>query len=128
MSFIILLSLYCTVNVSDIIEDNVDLTERNRFHDEQGRLVFEQMIFYRWSYRDSRHQVVAWRMLKTPSQVPRYDRRYSGYVATWHDTQNGDVFRRVISKSLRTTFTQHDPELAEREFLPKEKRCDLRRY
>jgi len=127
MSLVILL-LVSIIPYDNVVVDEVDVTEINHFHDENGRLVFDQIILYRWSYRDSRHYVVAWRMLKTSAQVPRYDVRRKMYVATWHDTQDGDVLRRVISKSVRVTFTQHDPELSERQFLPKEKRCGLRRY
>lgn len=111
----------------DVAVDEVDLIEINHFHDEQGKPVFDQIIFYDWSAADSRYQVRAWRMLKTPAQIPRKNWRDGGYVAVWHDTQNGDVLRKVKSQSFRESWTQYDPELIEREFLPKEKRRDLKR-
>jgi hypothetical protein len=40
--------------------------------------------------------------------------------------QDGEQIRHIRSKSIRETWTQYDPELVEREFLPKEKRKELR--
>jgi hypothetical protein len=45
-------------------------------------------------------------------------------VATWMD---GDTPREVRSRTVRETFTTYDPELVEREHLPKEGRCELSR-
>src|SRR4051812_580406 len=118
----------CGLNPSeDVVVDEVDLIEINHFHDEQGRPVFDQIIYYDWSSADSRYQVRAWRMLKTTAQIPRRNWRDGGYVAIWHDTQSGDVLRKVKAQSFRESFTQYDPELVEREFLAKEKRRDLHR-
>lgn len=111
--------------VDDTTVDEVDLIEVNHFHDEQGRLVFDQIIFYDWCPDKSRYQVRAWRMLKEQTQIPRRDVRGGGFVAVWHDSQNGDLLRKVRSQSLRETWTQYDPELVEREFLPKERRKEL---
>ena len=41
----------------------------------------------------------------------------------WHD---GEQIRQIRSKSIRETWTQYDPELVEREYLPKERRKELR--
>jgi hypothetical protein len=35
--------------------------------------------------------------------------------------------RQIYAKQFRETWTQYDPELTEREFLPKDKRRDLRK-
>jgi hypothetical protein len=66
--------------------------------------------------------VRAWRLLKSPSQIPRRDGPL--FSTVWHD---GDVLRRVRCRSVRETWTQYDPELLERKFLPKDKRDALRR-
>lgn len=106
----------------DVARNGVDLVEINHFHDEQGRLVFDQVIFYDWSPSQSRYLVRAWRLLKSPAQVPQQDFQRGGYVAIWHD---GDVLRKVQARQLRETWTQYDPELVGREFLPKEHRKEL---
>jgi hypothetical protein len=67
--------------------------------------------------------VRAWRLVKNPSQLPQRDWASGGYSATWQD---GEQIRHIRSKSIRETWTQYDPELVEREFLPKEKRKELR--
>ena len=108
--------------LDDVPYESVDLIEVNHFYDEQGRLVFDQVIFYDWAPRDSRYMVRAWRLVKSPSQLPKQDFREGGYTAVWHD---GDILRHVRAESKRETWTQYDPELVEREFLPKERRKEL---
>jgi hypothetical protein len=107
----------------DVARERVDLVEVNHFYDEQGRLVFDQTIFYDWSPAHSRHMVRAWRLVKNPAQLPQRDWQDGGYAALWHD---GEVLRHVHADSMRETWTQYDPELVEREFLPKEQRKELR--
>ena len=107
----------------DVAREQVDLKEVNHFYDEQGRLVFDQVIFYDWSPEHGRHMVRAWRLVKNPAQLPQRDWKDGGYVAVWQD---GEVLRHVRGHSMRETWTQYDPELIEREYLPKEQRKELR--
>ncbi|MEX2173830.1 MAG: hypothetical protein WD872_05670 [Pirellulaceae bacterium] len=107
----------------DVAREQVDLIEVNHFYDEQGRLVFDQVIFYDWAPEQSRHMVRAWRLVKNPAQLPERDWREGGYQAVWQD---GEVLRQVHARSMRETWTQYDPELVEREYLPKERRKELR--
>lgn len=159
-------SSFAILPQAEPIEDRVDLMEVNHFYDEQGRKVFDQVIFYAWNpqrysvecgfwdtttefrmvappcakeyvreiaapetvFVSNREEVwhgfdvVAWRLVKSPDQLPRPDRLHGGYVAVWHD--NG-LLRRVRSDAFRETWTQYDPELVEREFLPKDQRRGL---
>ena len=107
----------------DVASEQVDLVEVNHFYDDQGRHVFDQVIFYDWYASESRYNVRAWRLVKNPSQLPQRDWAGGGYSAMWQD---GEQIRHIRSKSIRETWTQYDPELVEREFLPKEKRKELR--
>lgn len=107
---------------NDVVRESCDLLEVNHFYDEQGRLVFDQFIA--WDWDGSRFQVRAWRLIKHESQIPQRDHKHGGYVATWND---GDVTRSVRSGSMRETWLQHDPALADREYLEKEKRRELKR-
>jgi len=102
--------------------ERVDLIEINHFYDEHGKRVFDQIIFYDWCPVESRYQVRAWRLLKSPYQLPQRRWEQRDYIASWHD---GDVYRQIIAKTVRETWTQYDPELVEREYLPKEKRREL---
>lgn len=107
--------------LNTLTTDRVDMVEINHLYDEQGRLLFDQIIYYDWHPKQKRYNVRAWRLIKSPSQVP-YRRRNGGYLAIWHD---GGVLRRVRAQVLRESWTQFDPELLERAYLPKEKRRDL---
>lgn len=51
-----------------------------------------------------------------------FDHALGRWVVTWHD---GELLRVATAESLRETFTTHDPELANRELLPKERRTEL---
>ena len=107
----------------DVSRDRVDLVEVNHFYDDVGRHVFDQVIFYDWSPADCRHVVRAWRMVKKPGQLPQRNWADGTYAAIWKD---GEVLRDVRATSMRESWTQYDPELVEREYLPKEKRRELR--
>lgn len=111
--------------IDDMPNDSVDLVEVNHFYDEHGRLVFDQIIFYDWCDVQCRYNVCAWRMLKRASQHPQRDWKKGSYDAVWHE--NG-VLRRVSAKAMRETWTQYDPELIERDFLPKEHRRELQTF
>ena len=111
----------------EVTVDQVDLVEVNHFYDDQGRLVFDQVIYFDWSAQQGRYQVRDWRLLKTQTQVPLRDWREGGYVSEWEDFKQRNGLRRVKSKSVRETWTQYDPELVEREFLAQEKRAELTR-
>ena len=119
---VVLLSCCGVAPQADLSTERVDLIELNHFFDDQGRHVFDQMIFYDWSAEHNRYQVRAWRLLKSASQQPRHDWERDVYVATWQD---GDLMRNVQAQTMRETWTQYDPELAEREYLPKELRREL---
>jgi hypothetical protein len=106
----------------DVASEQVDLVEVNHFYDDQGRHVFDQVIFYDWAEGHSRHMVRAWRLVKNPAQLPQRNWKDGSYTALWHDNE---VLRKVQAKSMRESWTQYDPELAEREYLPKEKRKEL---
>lgn len=121
-SLAVYLAAVCLTPVDDVAYDQVDLVEVNHFYDEHGRLVFDQIIFYDWCSSQSRYNVRAWRLLKTPTQIPHRSREHGGFIAVWYD---GEDLRKVKADAIRESWTQHDPELAEREYLPKEQRREL---
>ena len=117
------LLLLSVVPVDSVARESVDLIELNHLFDENARLVFDQVIFYDWSQSEARYNVRAWRLVKQPSQLPQRDWNGGGYSALWQD---GEVVRKVTAPSIRETWLQHDPELLEREYMPKELRRELR--
>jgi len=104
------------------IQDHFDLIEVNHYYDSRGQLIFDQMIFYEWSQKDARFNVAAWRLMKSPWQVPRKRWTDEVYTVTWRD---GDVIRSITATNVRETWTQYDPELIERGYLPREHRRGL---
>lgn len=107
-----------------VARESVDLIEINHYYSEHGQLVFDQQIFYDWSASEDRYHVRAWRLVKAPEQLPVVDHASRGYSALWQD---GEQTRRVYSPAIRESWTQYDPELVEREYLPKEQRRELRK-
>jgi len=102
----------------NFITRTTDVVEHNFFYDDNGRLVFEQDIWWDWDPIATRHQVRAWRLVKVPSQVPA--RQPDGlWLTTWEE--NGKTYR-IYSRGFNRSDEQYDKELIEREYLPKEKR------
>lgn len=120
---VLLAALYLNP-IEDVAVDRVDLVELNHFHDEQGKQVFDQIIFYDWSPTRGRYSVLAWRLLKHPAQLPVRDWSTGDYVTVWRDNA---VVREVRAQTMRESWTQYDPELIERSFLPKDQRRELRK-
>ncbi|MBW3596936.1 MAG: hypothetical protein KY475_06630 [Planctomycetes bacterium] len=116
------LSAAALTPAEEVAIDQVDLVEVNHFYDEHGRRVFDQVIFYDWSPGAGRYQVRAWRLLKSQSQFPIKNWERGDFTAVWHD---GEVLREVRAASFRETWTQYDPELVERDYLPKDRRREL---
>jgi hypothetical protein len=110
---------------SDFLDETVDLIEINHFHDDEGRPLFDQVLFYDWSNEHGRYQVRDWRLLKSIHQVPLPSAREREFIAVWNDSKLRDTLRATKAKIVRESWTQYDPELVEREFLPEHKRRKL---
>jgi len=115
-------ALLAATRPEDVMESHVDVIEINHFYDDNGRLVFDQIIFYDWCNENCRYDVRAWRLIKSPSQMPTKNQKTGKYEAVWQD---GDILRKVRCASVRETWTQYDPELLERDILPKDQRREL---
>lgn len=116
-----------TVPRDAVQKDDVDLIEVNHFYDCEGRLVFNQIIYYDWSHDDARYQIRDWRLLKDHDQIPTRDWRNGGYRSEWVDFKQRNGLRSISAVSVRETWTLHDPELDERAILAQEKRKELTR-
>jgi len=109
-----------------VLQEAVDKIEINHFYDDEGRLVFDQMIFYKESKRWEKrmYHVIAWRLIKSKNQIPI---RVLGsdvyrYRVMWMD---GKHIRDIRCKIVSESWTQEDVEIIEREFLAKEHRQEL---
>ena len=105
--------------IEPVALEQVDLVEINHYYDQRGKLVLDQIIFYEWCAERCRYQVRDWRLLKSANQLPRRNRHGNDYVAVWRD---GQLLRKVHARAVRETWTLYDPEVADRENLPKNRR------
>ena len=105
--------------IEPVAQEHVDLVEINHYYDQRGKLVLDQVIFYEWCAERCRYQVRDWRLLKSANQLPRRNRHGNDYGAVWRD---GQVLRKVHARAVRETWTLYDPEVADREYLPKNRR------
>jgi hypothetical protein len=101
-----------------VIRESFDQIEVNHFYDERGQHVLDQLIFRAW--RGSALEIVDWRLLKNDAMQPR------GRRVVWVEPCGEQlVLRDVRGKSVIETWTQLDPEVIERDLLPKEQRRGL---
>jgi hypothetical protein len=109
-------------NHSMVAKQQVDMIELNHFVDENGRHVFDQVVFYQWVEHRHRFRVIAWRMVKRPSQLPIRTWEPHGWRCVWQDE---NVMRNVWAPTFRETWTQRDPERINREYFAEATRPDL---
>lgn len=114
--------LSASVPNASTTDERVDLIELNHFFDENGRHVFDQVIFYQWSTTHNRYHVKAWRLVKDPAQLPKQTWKPSGYRCVWYDE---GTLRSVFAEAYRETWTQIDPERSNRQLLPQDQRTGL---
>ncbi len=108
-------------------EEYVDLIELNHFYDHQGRHVYDQVIFYEQPPETGRFQVRAWCLIEDRGNLSR---RPVKNVETqlvqvdWFDNDQRLV-RKITSRSFRESWTQIDPERANKKILEERSRIAL---
>jgi hypothetical protein len=129
--FILTAALLATLPVDDgVLRDRCDVLEVNHYFDDEARPVFTQLLFLDWCPRASCHHCADWRLMKQGTdqfnrwQITIHKEYATGdWVATWTDDAGA---REVRAKQWRESFTQHDPEMTERERWPVDQRRKLR--
>jgi len=106
-----------------VVHDACDIIELNHYYDGSGKLVLEQYIFWDWHPADSSFRVVAWRHADKCALKCRGSLR-TGYEMMLFD---GEQVRRIRSRMRRETWTQYDPEVHDRQFVPQDQRTGLSR-
>jgi hypothetical protein len=121
----------------NIIIDRVDTIELNHFYDENGRLVFDQYVFWQ------NNRVRDWVLAKNCRQIPNegelriFDANFIppfigdpkiqfDYINKFVVLDIDGLIYRVHYTSYTESWTQHDVETADREFLAKEDRKSIR--
>lgn len=112
--------LFLIIPYSDVRTDRVDVIEINHLYDDEGKHVLDQWIAWDWCPSERAYRVVDWRILQTPHQRPVSGP--CGVRSLWVDK---DCVRRVRCVSVRETWTQVDPETADRQRVAVELRRKL---
>lgn len=117
------LLLLAIVPYDPVIRDSAPAAEKNHFYDDNGNLVFTQLIVYDWP--DAEY-VWFWAMWNDGDRRPKVHATRDfegGWRIRFDDGQN---LREIWTSSFIETHTQYDKELLNRELLPKEQRRPLR--
>jgi len=126
MNALMLLLLSIIPQPGGAYHDTVDVIEVNHLYgNDDGKWMYDQLIF--WEWKGERFEVVdEYRMMKKVGELPVRDWQNGGYSLTWTEQQ---AIRHVHANSTRETWClqMDDPEVAEREHLPKEKRRYLQK-
>ena len=112
---------------SSVCTEEVDLIELNHFHDCLGRHVYDQVIFYEWSDELQRYHVRAWCLVEDREPVSRRPTRSytdNRYYVRWQD-RDQNLNRRISSQHYRESWTQIDPERANKKLLDERLRTSL---
>jgi hypothetical protein len=113
--------------VTNTAEEYVDLIELNHFYDHQGRHVYDQVIFYEQPPETGRFQVRAWCLIEDRdnlSRRPVKNVETQLYQVDWFDNDQRLV-RKITSRSFRESWTQIDPERANKKILEERSRIAL---
>ncbi len=109
------------------IHDRVDLIELNHFYDDLGRHQYDQVIFYEWSPDYCRFHVIAWCLVEDDQgRMPKREAGSREYVVRWFD-RDSKIQREVRSKLYRETWSQVDPERANKKLIDEKYRVSLLR-
>lgn len=122
---------FASVPLGEATTEHVDSIELNHFWPECSdesyplthKYAFSQYLFRSWNRDTSTHDIIAWKMKKDGISPPRYDHERGVWVMTFND---GLKLRRITAGSFVETRSTFDPEIAERERLPVERRRGLR--
>jgi hypothetical protein len=107
--------------------ESVDLIELNHFHDDAGRPVYDQVIFYEWSTGEGKYHVRAWCLVEPKDPISRRPSQTfsdNRYHVRWFDSDQ-NIKRHISSGLFRESWTQSDPERANKKILDERNRTAL---
>jgi len=126
MNTVLLVLMFGLVDRTGVVEDRVDVLEKNSYFDPHGKLIFTQIIG--WDYNvvsdkfgnESIERHVQWWFFPKASKHVRLH----GKTLIFAD---GKQIRIVRYGTFLRSHTQHDPELDDRQLFPHNKRRGLTR-
>lgn len=99
------------------VAESVACIELNHFYDKCGKLVYDQVIFYDQSPDTGRFRVRAWCLAEDREWLDRRpvkNQETGFYQVDWYDSDKR-VQRKLISRIFRESWTQIDPERADKQ-------------
>ena len=129
MSFAFCLCVCASVSLkgNPSVDEYVDLIELNHFFDQQGRLVYDQVVFYERAPETGRFQVRAWCLVEDREYLnrrPVKNQETELYQVDWFDTDQR-FLRKITSRLFRESWTQVDPERSNKKFHDERLRISL---
>lgn len=107
------------------ISEQVDLIELNHHYDDLGRHNYDQVIFYEWCPEYKRFHVIAWCLVdEERKRMPTQSVNRAEWTVRWQD-RDPRIQREVKSQLFRETWSQIDPERANKELLEEKHRLSL---
>lgn len=101
------------------VRESVDCIELNHYHDKQGKLVYDQIVFWKANPSDGRFVVRAWCMANDDCRPLTVN---GIYKVVWRD---GNLVRYVSSRLYRESWTQIDPERENKKHFDESSRISL---
>lgn len=117
---LLILIILSVIKADLTARDDCDLVELNSFFDCNARHVYDQIIFYEWSPSLNRYHVRAWVLSEGDKQPTK---RYSDdkYIVRYTD-RDSNLPRVIVSPHYRRSWTQIDPERANKKLLDESER------
>ena len=112
-----ILLLLCVLTNPFVTHEHVDSIEINHFHNECGQHVYTQLIMWEFDWASGEDHCRAWKLIDAETMV-------KGKTAAWFDA-DARMQRKITAGYVRETFTQHDPERANKKILDERNRVGL---
>jgi hypothetical protein len=128
MKTIILLLAFLSVGkFGSVGAEYVDAIELSHIYDAKGSLIFDQVIFYERTPVTGKFQVRAWCLVEDREHLnrrPVKNEETGIYQVDWYDTDK-KILRKLTSRIFRESWSQVDPERADKKFHDERNRIAL---
>lgn len=127
LSLLLAFVLSVPIRIEDQATEYVDLIETNHYFDHQGRLVYDQVVFYERTPTTGKFQVRAWCLVDDREYLnrrPVKNETTGLYQVDWYDTDKR-ILRKLTSRLFRESWSQVDPERDNKRFHPERLRVEL---
>ena len=118
LAIVLVLILSSPLKLATNVAESVDCIELNHHYDHCGRLIYDQVIFYERAPETGKFRVRAWCLVEDREHLnrrPIKNEETGIYRVDWYDTDK-KLQRSITSRLYRESWTQVDPERANKKF------------